>query len=342
MTGRRVDVLLPVMPHDLVHGSFAVDLARARLTCMARLVLVVPDRAVAYVESLGLADEVLSEDALHPVLARTPPGWMKQQMIKLCAARAAHTDVVLVLDADVLVLRDVTEADLFVGDRAKFFVEDRGGSVHPDWIAASAAFVGVDPAGTPSYWPTPNLLDLEVLARLHGHLARRHGTDAVEAMLRHHGRFTEWATYGLFAASDPVGRDRHAFVEERHAAGVWNPAEAAAWTYGPDSPPFLVAHGWAPIAFAPWRALVERETGVAAPARAGAERVRFVPAGAPGVCIRGDERVDVRLPHDRIVWPHDVLAVEARVLRLRLRVDRWGDDLGGGVLEVAHDAILRA
>ncbi|WP_310166531.1 DUF6492 family protein [Arthrobacter sp. BE255] len=93
-----------------------------------------------------------------------PPirGWMAQQIVKLAAAASAETDVVLLIDSDVLLIRAIDGSSFSVSGKVQFF-EIPGGideslPRHHLWHAAARRLLGLPPQHArvlPDYicWP---------------------------------------------------------------------------------------------------------------------------------------------------------------------------------------------
>jgi hypothetical protein len=97
--------------------------------------------------------------------------WYQQQLIKLAAVANAETPFVLILDADVIAVRDVSDHDMLPGGLAIHHREPV--SAHPGWVSSSAAALRMDPldycaSATPS-----------VLARAAVHELAEHARDSV-------------------------------------------------------------------------------------------------------------------------------------------------------------------
>lgn len=103
-------------------------------------------RATAGLSGVSVVDqrELVPELALvWAVRRRFRRGWYAQQLVKLAAVDAAETEFALVLDADVLAVRPVSDADLVVGGRALRKQDPH--RTHSRWVAQAGAALGLEP-----------------------------------------------------------------------------------------------------------------------------------------------------------------------------------------------------
>ncbi len=117
--------------------------------------------------------EVLDERVLVPeLLLRTwspmrAGSWYIQQVVKLAAVASARSPFVLVLDADVLAVRPVSDRDLVVDGRALRPISSA--SVHPDWVAWAAKVLDLEPLDYAAT-VTPSVLAPEAVRLLASHV----------------------------------------------------------------------------------------------------------------------------------------------------------------------------
>jgi hypothetical protein len=90
------------------------------------------------------------------------PGWYRQQLIKLAATAEVDTEFALVLDADVIAVRSISDSELIVDGRA---LRPKGPMKHPEWAASAARVLRMNPI---DYEPsvTPSVLSREVIRQL--------------------------------------------------------------------------------------------------------------------------------------------------------------------------------
>lgn len=87
-------------------------------------------------------------------------GWYRQQLVKLAAVAQVETPFALVLDADVLAVRPVSDADLLEGGRA---LRPTGPvESHPRWVKLAATVLNMDPLDW-SASVTPSVLSREAV-----------------------------------------------------------------------------------------------------------------------------------------------------------------------------------
>jgi hypothetical protein len=120
--------------------------------------------------------EVRNEQEIAPELrwlriVRRRPGrdWHVQQLVKLASVAAARSDFVLVLDADVIAVRDVSDDDL-VRDGRALRPKEREEEDHPTWIEMAGTALGVEPLDysasvTPSVLARAAVLELAEYVR---------------------------------------------------------------------------------------------------------------------------------------------------------------------------------
>ncbi len=144
----------------------------------------------------------------HPIR-----GWVMQQLLKMEACRQIDADVLLLLDSDVLLVRNVTATTLTQEGRTRFYrlpgAVDAHLPQHVQWHVVSRKLLGLPPAEfpAPDYVSSFSVWDPHVLrallARI-GQVTSRHWMDAVAAQRS----FSEWTIYGIFAEElmrDAVG-----------------------------------------------------------------------------------------------------------------------------------------
>jgi hypothetical protein len=131
-------------------------------------------------------------------------GWIMQQALKMEACRRIDADLFLILDSDVVLLREVSAARLTQGGSPRFYRRD--GAVdfrlprHVQWHEMSRRLLGLPlptPLPAPDYVSSFNVWDPYVLRRLLARIERvtgRYWMDAVTAQRS----FSEWTLYGVF------------------------------------------------------------------------------------------------------------------------------------------------
>ncbi|HEY8156146.1 MAG TPA: DUF6492 family protein [Myxococcota bacterium] len=124
------------------------------------------ERATAGLAGVRVLDEreLIPELALARALRRDHRrDWYVQQLIKLAAVSAVDTEFALVLDADVLAVRSVSDSDLVVDGRALRVPEPL--ATHPQWVAQAAEALGLEPLDY-SASVTPSVLAREAVRLL--------------------------------------------------------------------------------------------------------------------------------------------------------------------------------
>jgi hypothetical protein len=135
----------------------------------------------------------------HPIR-----GWIMQQVLKMEMCRRVDAEVLLLLDSDVVLIRQVTATTLSRQGRPRFYrlpgAVDARLPRHVQWHAVSRKLLGLPPARLPApdyisslcVWD-PHILRA-MLTRIE-HVTGRYWMDAVTA----EPTFSEWTLYGVFA-----------------------------------------------------------------------------------------------------------------------------------------------
>jgi len=145
---------------------------------------------------------------LHPIR-----GWIMQQAVKLEACRRVGAGVLLLLDSDVVLIRQVTASTVSREGRVRFY--RRPGAVdarlprHIQWHAVSRNLLGLPPARfpAPDYVSSFMVWDQHVLRALLARIEQVTGQPWMDAITRQR-TFSEWTLYGVFVdeiMSDAVG-----------------------------------------------------------------------------------------------------------------------------------------
>lgn len=131
-------------------------------------------------------------------------GWIMQQALKMEACSRIDADVILILDSDVVLIREVSAASLTQGGSPRFYRRD--GAVdfrlprHVQWHEISRRLLGLPmptPLPAPDYVSSFNVWDPHIVRSLLARIERvtsRYWMDAVTAQRS----FSEWTLYGVF------------------------------------------------------------------------------------------------------------------------------------------------
>jgi hypothetical protein len=178
--------------------------------------------------------------------------WYQQQLIKLAAVANADTQFVLILDADVIAVREVSDRDMLRDGRAMHNREPV--SAHPGWVSSSAAALRLDPLDYCAL-PTPAVLAHGAVLELADYALRavRPRKAIVRAAtvtpgLRRYlttwrGRllgalpWTEYQLYETFLVQTDRFDEYHYYSEDPLMFDncVWRKAEFEAWTPNPST-----------------------------------------------------------------------------------------------------------
>jgi hypothetical protein len=176
-----VDIVLPLLARDAerylqlqrpTFERFYADLGTTWIVTPARDVDTLRDR-VQHLSGVQLLDEDQLVPEL-PLVRRLGRGgqsisWYLQQLIKLAAVEQATSTFCLVLDADVVAVRPVSDADLVPDHRA---LRQRDPlSLHPDWVRNAGQALGVEPLDFTSA-VTPSVLARDAVKLLADHADR--------------------------------------------------------------------------------------------------------------------------------------------------------------------------
>ena len=164
-------------------------------------------------------------------------GWWTQQILKLAAAQIVGSDFYLTLDADCLLVRNVSRDALVRNKRG--LVEYDTPNRRANWYQASSRLLGL-PKTVPmrSVSVTPFLLHTGTAAALTNHTAacaRERKVTSWQEMLLNRPGWTEYTLYHLFAMSKGLWDTHHESESSdligpsvwfKEDAQKWNPSEA--------------------------------------------------------------------------------------------------------------------
>jgi hypothetical protein len=263
LEGSAVDIVLPLLEADLdrylrlqrptferFYGDLHTTRVIVRETERSRI-----ERAVASLDRVV----VIGERELVPELALTRltrkrvwGPWYRQQLIKLAAVRESGTPFALVLDADVIAVRPVSDGDLVHDNRALRSKDPA--SIHPQWIDQAGRALGM-PALDYTAAVTPSVLSRDAVAELaeyaHASLRPHHRAlrvaEFVPGTRRHlttwRGRllsvlpWTEYQLYDTYLVGCGRFEQYHEYSADPvlSANGVWSTDDFDAWD--PHDPP---------------------------------------------------------------------------------------------------------
>jgi Family of unknown function (DUF6492) len=142
---------------------------------------------------------IVDEDRLCPAIAGSR-GWYKQQILKLAIAPLIETEWYLIIDSDVICIRQVHYTDLIQGGRAIWQKEPA--SLHLNWWRGSENILQVPTAVCPDelvIGVTPELMHAESVIQL---ICRIHeiysGTDWTVTLLKSTEPWTEYTLYWTY------------------------------------------------------------------------------------------------------------------------------------------------
>jgi hypothetical protein len=140
---------------------------------------------------------LLSDDELCPALTGKT-GWHKQQILKLAAAEWVTTEHYLTLDADVVLIRELTPKDLFPDGKPTFQAEPAG--AHRQWWLGSQSILKQERPIEDKEMVmgvTPEILRTELCRALRRAIAERNRAGEVDAFL-YEMRAMNWTEYSLY------------------------------------------------------------------------------------------------------------------------------------------------
>ena len=255
--GRVMDIVLPLLAADIPRyvrlqrptlERFYADLettwiyARADELQEVRRGTAGLDR-VNVMSELDLVPELKLVNALRRDVSR---GWYQQQLIKLAAVARVETPFALLLDADVVAVRDVCDADLLPLGRAIRHREPV--AYHPQWVSWAGAALDLEPLAysaqvTPSALARDAVRDLAAYAGDHIKpkkwiLRVASATPGVRKHLKTwRGRllsrlpWTEYQLYETFLVRTGAFDKFHSYRDDIRMYGncVWDCADFDAW-----------------------------------------------------------------------------------------------------------------
>jgi hypothetical protein len=246
---QRLDIVMPLKVGARTHSS---DLDRFNLLLMPsfarsfadmdalNFTLIVPEGDMELVarEATRHAARVtvLCEDELCPDLRGVAgPGWYRQQVLKLAAARLSGSPYYLVLDADVILKRACSLRDWFPD--GKPFLQPGRARNHWEWWMASRQLLGSSVAlrqGSSVIGVTPQFLHRETCRELHNAIASRNGTDSWERFLMASTttRWSEYTLYWLYVMERKLERELYEEprIDSPLSEGVWTHAQLRWWS----------------------------------------------------------------------------------------------------------------
>jgi hypothetical protein len=159
-------------------------------------------------------------------------GWWTQQILKLAASRIVESDFYLTLDADCLLVRNVSREALVRNERG--LVEYDSPNLRAKWYRASSRMLGL-PETVPaqSVSVTPFLLHTQTTIALTNYavgLAREREVVSWQQMLMSQPGWTEYTLYHLFATFKGFWAAHHE-LESSDLIGpsIWFKQDAHEW-----------------------------------------------------------------------------------------------------------------
>ncbi len=236
----RADFVTAVLPVRVTGTKESSDLDRVERLLLPsfslfwhqpaelEFLVVVPPADLQHVSArlVGASDfrvRVISEDGLCPDLAGHA-GWHKQQILKLAAAKAVLSVWYLTLDADVILRRPTSLADLVPGGRST--LKQETARDHWDWWQASRGVlrttVPLDRADV-VMGVTPELLRRDLVLDLLGEIEQRNGADSAGRFLfdeRERG-WTEYSLYWLYVLERGLEQQLYDWTHPNLYEGIW-------------------------------------------------------------------------------------------------------------------------
>jgi hypothetical protein len=275
-----IDALLLVAPRDIERAALLTQTIAAHGLAVRHLTVIAADPERVRADIRGdLPTTIRPESEFRVSPFEATRGWRAiarrmlgrdarlQQVIKLAAVAESDADYVLLLDADVLVMRPVARHDLF-DDHGRARVVRLTAMHHPRWYQGAARLLGV-PMVPLEYGVTPTTLHVPSVRRLLERLARD-GTDWRTALSRSRS-WTEFALYFTCLEGDGALDHHHALIDydDWFAPSVWRRWQWRDW------PPAAEGESGARPPFA----VVQSHLGI--PARVVAERLGIGGRGQP-------------------------------------------------------------
>jgi hypothetical protein len=242
MAEDMLEAVLPLKPADLSRSAILQASLDRFFPRLGRRWVVTADETTAAARGAFRPDAytVIGQSELLPELEEAdeqPSGWRIQQMIKLAIANRVESGFYLTLDADVICVRPIEPADLFIDGRAVANLEEPS---HRDWYEAAADILAL-PASPRNHCVTPAVLSREGSLALQAHI----GADWIRVLIGNPG-WSEYALYNSFLEATGVYDRYHVVVEAPRLYGnsAWNPDQLAVWdpadSFAPGGPLFTV------------------------------------------------------------------------------------------------------
>lgn len=152
--------------------------------------------------------EVIASGFRRPMYLTSGPriirGWILQQILKIEMTRRAEEDVVMHVDSDVFLVRDMGARDAFSGDYPRFFRAEgeTDNPMHKTWIEAAATVFGtaVPDKYQAHYVENCVVWSPQVVRDMITAIEERHGKPWFKVLTKLHS-FSEYYLYGFFVDS---------------------------------------------------------------------------------------------------------------------------------------------
>lgn len=172
LTSGKIDAVLPLKLGDWERFCILDATIRRSLHLLGTCWIVTPDKDFREL-SARIDDtryQVMPESEIVPEFqqAHNMNGWFKQQLIKVAAAEKMATEFYLVLDADVVCIRNVRYSDLIKDGRAASYVQSR--DIHPEWYQWAERVLGLPRSGA-CHAVTPAVFAREAVLKLQQYLS---------------------------------------------------------------------------------------------------------------------------------------------------------------------------
>ncbi len=243
MAAERMDTFVCVHQRDVDYLlGLALRSYVANFQPKGQLTLITNDLPYlrAFIEPLGLGGQaqLSSDDEWLSSRERELPGWFRQQIIKLRAARFCSTENFCNLGADTILLQPIRYEDLVAGNMPVLYytrhrLPDKHYLYERGRVRAVAQILGVQPERALRYVDFINdffCFNREALACLNEYLEDRYGPDCYVTLLRDldssreadRNKFGEWTLYSVYLL-DYLKRDltlrdtRQGFLQQIHS-----------------------------------------------------------------------------------------------------------------------------
>lgn len=197
---------------------------------LLEFLIIVPSAELVLIKNRLLNHEkfkikIMSEDELCPTLIGQR-GWVKQQILKIYAAKLVTTECYLTLDADIILRKTASIEDFFPNEKAIVYLDKA--AKHWDWWVDSGEILKSSTNFTKEtlmMGVTPEILYTKICIELINEIAIRNNIeDSAQFLFNTRSlskRWTEYSLYWLYLIERGITEELYYFGENIIYEGLW-------------------------------------------------------------------------------------------------------------------------